>query len=164
MLCTPRIKRDGYVYFHLSKGGVVTEHLGHRLVWEAFQGPFPASMETNHKNNRRGDNRLCNLELFTRSQNVAYGFSHNGRPSPNNPSPGSKNGSAKLTETNILEIVRLYQDGQLQWQIAEQFGVSQRAISLILRGEKWRHVPRPLFRFAWGGEHSKNRPKDPIPR
>jgi hypothetical protein len=35
----------------------------HRLIWLAAHGPIPAGLEVNHRNRRRWDNRLANLEL-----------------------------------------------------------------------------------------------------
>jgi hypothetical protein len=141
-LCAKRIKR-GYVQFHLCEGGKIVDAAAHRLVWEAFNGAIPDNLEINHKNGKRSDNRLANLELLTKSQNCIHAFRCNGRPAPNNPTFGSKNGSAKLKETDIPKIFALYDAGFLQRQIAERYGVSQRAISSILRGENWGHLRVP---------------------
>ena len=141
-LCAIRIKRDGYVQFHISKDGRAFDLPAHRLVWEAFNGPILKPLEINHKNSIRHDNRLHNLELVTRSQNAAYAYSHNGRLPPNNPNPGSRNGSAKLKEEDIPKIIELYDSGWLQRDIGDFYGVTQSLISMIIRGEGWRHVKR----------------------
>lgn len=135
-----RVKRSGYIYFHLCREGERTDPLAHRIVWEAFKGPIPNGLEINHKNSIRSDNRIANLELITRSGNCAYGFRVNGRPSPNNPSPGSKNGSAKLKEDDIPKIFEMARKGMYQYEIAAIFGVSQPAIGRILRGRGWKHA------------------------
>lgn len=137
-----RVKRGGYVAFHLCKLGERKDPLAHRLVWEAFNGTIPDGLEINHKNSVRSDNRLANLELITRSGNCAYGFRFNARPAPNNPNPGSSNGSAKLTEKDIPEIFAMSRRGKYQYEIAEHFGVSQPAIGRILRGIGWKHVAK----------------------
>ncbi|HXI55301.1 MAG TPA: hypothetical protein VNO55_04550, partial [Polyangia bacterium] len=63
------------------------------------------------------------------------------RAAPNNPNYGSKNGSAKLNEKQVSEILALYAtDEYRQQDLAKKFGVSQRMISLITRREKWQHV------------------------
>lgn len=141
-LLAQRIKTGGYATFHLCKEGQRTDPLAHRLVWEAFNGPIPDGLEINHKNSVRADNRLANLELLTRSGNCAYGFRVNGRPAPNNPSPGSRNGSAKLSESDIPKIFAMARKGKYQYEIAEHFGVSQPAIGRILRGTGWKHAAR----------------------
>ncbi len=48
--------------------------------------------------------------------------------------------SAKLTEADVLEIVRRYNAGETQTRIARDFPVQQSQISKILRGKSWVHV------------------------
>lgn len=55
---------------------------------------------------------------------------------------GERNGNAKLIATQVDEIRRLYQGPYVrgeytQVKLAKMFGVSQRMISLIVRGEFW---------------------------
>lgn len=138
--CAHRVKKGGYVTFHLCKDGVRKDPLAHRLVWEAFCGPIPDGLEINHINCIRSDNRLGNLELMTKSENTAYAFSHNGRPPANNPSPGSKHGMAKLTESDIPIIRKLAADGATLVRIGTMFGVTPENIGAIVHGKIWRHV------------------------
>lgn len=48
--------------------------LVHRAVWIAFNGPIPSGKEINHKNGVKSDNRLENLELCTRKENLHHHF------------------------------------------------------------------------------------------
>jgi uncharacterized protein (DUF433 family) len=48
--------------------------------------------------------------------------------------------TAKLTRSDVLEIVRRYNAGETQMSIARDFSVSQSAVSMIVRGENWGHV------------------------
>lgn len=41
----------------------------HRIVWMFCHAPIPAGMVINHRNGRRWDNRLANLELVTHGDN-----------------------------------------------------------------------------------------------
>ena len=42
----------------------------HRLVWQTFKGEIPEGMDVDHINNDKKDNRLSNLQLLTRKQNI----------------------------------------------------------------------------------------------
>lgn len=57
-------------YGAVSIGGI--QVLAHRLVWMAANGPIPEGMFINHKNGKRWDNRIANLELATPAQNNAH--------------------------------------------------------------------------------------------
>lgn len=51
-------------------------YLVHRLVYEAFNGKIPEGYEVNHINEDKTDNRLENLNLMTRKENVNWGTGH----------------------------------------------------------------------------------------
>lgn len=61
---------NGFGYLQMYLGGRYV--LLHRVVWIAANGPLPAGLEINHMNSDRADNRLANLELVTRAQNLAH--------------------------------------------------------------------------------------------
>jgi hypothetical protein len=133
--------RDGYKMIGLCREKIKSYRQMHRLVWEAFNGPIKTGMQINHLNGKKADNRLSNLEVCTKSQNATHSFRVLGRAAPNYPSFGSKNGSAKLNEQQVAEILGLYATGKYRQQdLAEKFNVSQVAISLITRRKKWQHV------------------------
>lgn len=44
----------------------------HRIVWIACEDPIPLGMQINHRNYRRTDNRICNLEVVTAAENMAH--------------------------------------------------------------------------------------------
>lgn len=58
---------------------------------------------------------------------------------------GEKNNNAKLKNTNIPEILRLYATGKFtQREIAAIYGVNNRTISNIIRGKSWRVMAETL--------------------
>ena len=66
------INNSGYQVFtmynkHLAKTISYTQH---RFVYEVFNGPVTKFFEIDHINNDRTDNRLKNLQLLTRKENI----------------------------------------------------------------------------------------------
>jgi hypothetical protein len=59
----------GYVRFSLPNGKQV---LAHRVVWLAVHGPIANGLVINHRNRRRDDNRIVNLEAVSVQQNVLH--------------------------------------------------------------------------------------------
>lgn len=72
-------RSTGYAKITLAKRNL---QLVHRLVAEAFI-PNPLRLpQVNHKNGKRADNRVDNLEWVTASENVLHAFHVLGRDSP----------------------------------------------------------------------------------
>ena len=61
-----------YAHVKLCQRGSIKQRSVHRLVLEAFVGPCPDGMETNHRDGVKTNNRLENLEYVTRSQNQIH--------------------------------------------------------------------------------------------
>ena len=72
-LLVPDYKRNDYANYVLFSNGKNAHILGHRMVYEAFRGSIPEGLEVNHKDENKHNNRLDNLELVTRSENIKYG-------------------------------------------------------------------------------------------
>lgn len=61
---------------------------------------------------------------------------------PGAPTPGERNGQAKLSEKDVVSARRLRQQGMIYRLIAERFGVDKRTIMRAIKGEQWAHVDR----------------------
>ncbi len=124
-------KRNGYlaIKFHVYV---------HRLVWEAFNGTIPSGKEINHIDGNRANNRLSNLQLVTRSENMRH--CHRVLSPSLNRVSGIKHHKAKLTPDDVMNILVLRQSGLSLKKIAQRYNVSDTAILLIFKGKNWRHV------------------------
>jgi hypothetical protein len=68
-----RSHSKGYLKFLLSKNGKNCQIFAHRMVIESFIGP--SSMQVDHLNGRKTDNRLENLEYVTCLENIKRRYS-----------------------------------------------------------------------------------------
>jgi hypothetical protein len=108
----------------------------HRLSHELHRGAIPVGMFVCH----RCDNPSCmnpdHLFLGTHADNMRDKVSK-GRQSrvPGGSMHGEKNGSCKLSEAEVIEILNA--KGVTQTALAEKYGVSSGQISKIQRGVKW---------------------------
>lgn len=131
----PSLNNSGYYQIGLTEDGKRKYFLIHRLVMLVFQGE--SSLQVNHMNGVKTNNRLDNLEYCTASENVkhAYAMGLNSRK-------GEKNGKAKLTESQVREIktelLKPYHG--INNDLAELYGVKKIAISKIKTGKTWTHI------------------------
>lgn len=57
--------------------------------------------------------------------------------------PGEQSGSSKLTENNVIEVIKLYNSGQHTYkEIATMFNVNEATVGAIIRGTNWKHIKR----------------------
>lgn len=127
--------RDGYLVTRDKRYTPATEFI-HRLVWAAVRGPIPDGMEVNHRNGIKADNRLANLELATRAQNMQHAFDTGLTSNAGEQHPG-----ARLTETDVLDIRRRADAGESKADLAAEYGVHRRHINAISLRRSWAHVP-----------------------
>lgn len=104
------------------------------LVLTAFIGPRPPKMDACHNDGDGSNNNLSNLRWDTRSGNFADKNIHGTHQK------GSRNGHAKLKESDIPVIRQLHREGSSLGEIALIFGVAKPTISGIIKGTRWKHV------------------------
>jgi len=106
-----------------------------RLVLEAFVGPCPPGMEACHFPDRNpSNNRLENLRWDTPKANQADRNYHG------TSNAGERNGSARLTEAQVVEIRRRRDAGESSLALSQEFGVAQVTIRAIVSRRIWKQV------------------------
>ncbi|HHB2481296.1 TPA: NUMOD4 domain-containing protein [Bacillus cereus] len=111
----------------------------HRLVAEAFIPMVDGKDIVNHKNGNKTDNVVENLEWCTQLENINHARKTGLTPKIIN--VGNRHAKTKLTEDIVREIRKLYPSGQSDVkQLAEKYGVSNRTILKVIKGESWKDV------------------------
>jgi len=120
-------------YGRISGGSTgASPRLCHVIVCEHYHGPRPEGLEVRHY--VCGDTKCVNprhLCWGTRQENVDDQRRHGTWVH------GEKHGHAVLTDAQVAEIRFRYTAGGVnQYELAEEFGVTQPHISYIIRGKK----------------------------
>lgn len=134
----PIITKSGYVNVCLTTGNDesrITKRV-HRLVADAFVENPDDKDEINHKDGNKENNRSENLEWVTRSENEQHAYDNN----LIKVLKGSEKPLSKLDEEDIRNIRKEYDDGCLQIELAERYGVARQTISSIVNRKAWAHV------------------------
>lgn len=121
----------GYPTVVLCANGTRSTCRVHSLVALTFIGPRQKGLDVAHWDGIKTNCAAGNLRYATRSQNNVDKARHG---TENN---GERNGSAKLTEADILTIRA--SDGRYA-VLAARFGISVHHISDIRRRRAWEHI------------------------
>ena len=146
--------RRGTPTVQITIDGQYKEFTVASLVCRAFHGPRPLGCEPFHYPDPRPSNcRADNLRWAPRGTNRLGKRPQGLWVSPFQPghsfNVGSSNPKAILSESDVREIRALARQGWTQTRLADEFGISQAAISNIVRGASWKHVPD----FEQGDSH-----------
>ena len=100
-----RTDKDGYLEVTLCKDGVHKYSRVHRLVGLTFIKNESEKSQINHINGVKNDNRVCNLEWVTRSENILHSVNVLGNIS----NTSGLNPPLKVTKLNLFgKIVSEY--------------------------------------------------------
>lgn len=111
----------------------------HRASWVIAHGPIPKGLVVCHACDNPGCVRPDHLFLGTPRANATDAVMKRRH------AYGGRNGGAKLSEADVLEIRRLYAAGEKVVGLARRFGVSRDAISRAAHSSAyWRNVPKPM--------------------
>lgn len=137
---------QGYVAYSLAIGPHKTVTIpAYRLVAEAFLGPQPTPKhEVAHRNGSKVGAHWRDLRWATKTENNADMAMHGTWRN------GQRNGNAKVTEEQVLQIRREYwqikrgeqgRRDKVAQRLGAKYGLSQPAIHKMISGETWKHLP-----------------------
>lgn len=115
----------------------------HRVSWELAYGPIPDGLCVCHHCDNPGCVNPTHLFLGTELDNARDRDCKGRQRSPR--LVGERNGQAKLTRKQVLEIRRRYKKGVMcQRELGVRYGVTQSMISMIVLGKSWKHLEEAL--------------------
>ena len=117
-------------------------YLGHRFIWECFNGEIPKELHVNHIDHNKQNNQLSNLELLTPEKNVQYYYEQIGIHSIKSIklSSRTKTTVVKLTKDQVKELIQEALQGVPNKVLGEKYGVHERYVSLIRHKKRWKSV------------------------
>lgn len=125
-------RKRKYWTFRDSRGASV---FAHRWIYEAVIGTIPDGMEILHRcaNGHLGCVNPAHLSVGTHKDN-GRDMAATGR------NRGVNHGNARLDDSTVREIRRLYKNPYTQKQLADAFQISPGAVSMIVNRRRWSHV------------------------
>lgn len=126
--------RYGYLVVDLCRDGKSHQKRVHVLVLTAFVGPCPEGMEARHLDENKLNNHVLNLAWGTALENYFDKVLHGTAVR------GERQGSAKLTKDNVLEIRRRHTNGELLQALADEFRVDKGTVWKITVRRIWKHI------------------------
>lgn len=134
---TASATKNGYGNIGWMFNGVRNNILAHRMSYELYNGSIPPELVIRHT----CDNTRCvnpnHLILGTYSENQTDMFDR----WRDNKVYGIKQGQAKLTEQQVIDIRSKYIPNVYSMdKLANEYGVRQSTISLIIREISWKHL------------------------
>lgn len=131
--------KDGYLYTGLTKDRKKRMLRIHRLVCDAFHDNPENKPQVNHIDGIKDNNFYQNLEWSTLSENRQHAYDtglQNGLSRR-----GRKCNFTKLSKDTVISIRSEYKKGKIkQKDLAAKYGVSQSAISSILKRKNWAYL------------------------
>ena len=131
VVMSPFVAKNGYLHIAPKFGPSRKKLLTHRLIAKAFVPGWFEGATVNHKDGDKLNNLPSNLEWVSLAENTRLQW-RDGLVDLR----GEKHPSAKLTNSEVVQIKRRLDAGEVQTMLAREFSVSVALISKIRRGAK----------------------------
>jgi hypothetical protein len=148
LIWTGRVDRDGLPRsdFRGKRNCLVR-----RIVYQLSRADIPNEMSIVMKCRNKNCVLVSHMQLLTKNalkvrlaNSAANGDRSGARLHPECRLRGESHGSSKLTTDDVIEIrLRYAQKAVTQCELAAEYGITQTAISHIIRRKTWAHVPDP---------------------
>lgn len=125
-------RNNGRLGVNLTHKGIYRLHSVHRLIASAYLGK--SNLIVMHKDDNPRNNHIGNLVYGTYAENSTDMVKKNRQ------ARGHKNGSSKLTETEVIDIRSKKKEGIKRQSLAKMFNVAPTTISDICNSKRWKHI------------------------
>lgn len=132
---SPSSNGRGYLTVSLYRDKKEFRKYIHSLVLLIFLGPCPPGYQGCHNDGDKSKNHFSNLRYDTHKNNENDKIKHGTL------TLGERNGCAKLSKDQVVEIRKMYQQGFTHLQIAQKYNVGRENIGMIIRRKTWDHIP-----------------------
>lgn len=130
-------KKTGYSLIHFSVNNKSYTKLVHRLVAEAFIPNLENKPEVNHKNGKKNDNDVTNLEWATEKENIQHAY----KLGLNKSKCGEDRHNSKITRKQAILICKLLEENKLTYKEISKKAKCTKSIVRNIRNKKcWNEV------------------------
>ena len=130
------LSKKGYVRVSLSKQKKRFHTSIHRLLALSFIDNPENKKQVNHINGIKHDNRIENLEWVSNSENQIHAI----KKGLTRYNYNERHHNSKLTNKGVLRVRNLHRLGFTNKELAEDYNVSQTAMSNILRNITYKNI------------------------
>lgn len=132
---TPAKDHNGYLRTMINNGSRYVTIKAHRIILQSFKPVDNCStLEVNHINGIKTDNRVCNLEWCTRKENIAHSFSSGLQDRSIEASRKRAKELRKLSYKQFNELLDNRKKGRPFYLLASDYGMSKKTIMHIVKG------------------------------
>lgn len=123
----------GYIHVQLCKHGNNYNFYVHSLVANTFLSKENCNLVVNHKDGNKQNNNVSNLEWITQKQNI-----HHAIETGLTKISGENSHFHKLNKEEVLNIRKLFSEGNSLLELATKFNVTKATTCRIVNNKIWK--------------------------